>query len=60
MAVQWIASGAFKDIWEARRVIRDSFPVKEYEPEQRSVWDHAYGRFLQVTGLAQSRTGSEV
>ncbi|MGO4528432.1 rhamnulokinase family protein [Paenibacillus sp. 2TAF8] len=61
MAVQWIASGAFKDIWEARRVIRDSFPVKEYEPQDRSTWAEAYERFLRITAvLPGAETGSEV
>ncbi|WP_416297115.1 rhamnulokinase [Paenibacillus illinoisensis] len=60
MAVQWIASGAFKDIWEARRVIRDSFPVNEYEPKDRSIWEEAYGRFLRVTDSSKSQAGSEV
>lgn len=51
LAVQWIAGGAFRDITEARRVIRDSFPVTEYEPENAEEWQEAYGRFLDVTGL---------
>ncbi|MCC3371755.1 rhamnulokinase family protein [Cohnella sp. REN36] len=51
LAVQWIARGELSDIWEARRVIRDSFPVAVYEPRAREAWDDAYGRFLRVTGL---------
>ncbi|PZE22804.1 rhamnulokinase [Paenibacillus xerothermodurans] len=53
LVVQWIAQGMFADIWEARKVIRESFPVAVYEPEQREAWEQAYGRFLQVTGLWQ-------
>lgn len=61
MAVQWIASGAFKDIWEARKAIRNSFPVKEYEPQDRSEWAEAYGRFLQISAASPSlHSGSEV
>ncbi|WP_434753012.1 rhamnulokinase [Paenibacillus amylolyticus] len=62
MAVQWIASGAFKDIWEARRVIRDSFPVKEYEPEDnRKAWEEAYELFVRITAITpETETGSEV
>jgi rhamnulokinase len=52
LAVQWIAGGAFRDLAEARRVIRDSFPVAEYEPENAEEWQEAYGRFLEVAGLA--------
>jgi rhamnulokinase len=61
MAVQWIASGTFKDIWEARRAIRDSFPVSEYEPQDRSAWADAYERFLRITVLSPgTESGSEV
>ncbi|WP_123041056.1 rhamnulokinase [Cohnella candidum] len=51
LAVQWIAGGQFKDIWEARGAIRESFPVTVYEPQNADDWNEAYGRFLQVTGL---------
>lgn len=53
LAVQWIASGDFKDIWEARSVIRDSFPVTVYEPADAGAWEEAYGRFLRTTGLKE-------
>ncbi|HTG68898.1 MAG TPA: rhamnulokinase family protein [Candidatus Udaeobacter sp.] len=52
MIVQWIASGKLADIWEARKVIRESFPVDVYEPEQREAWENAYGLFKQTTGIA--------
>ncbi|OMF29795.1 rhamnulokinase [Paenibacillus sp. FSL H8-0548] len=51
MIVQWIASGALADIWEARKVIRDSFPVDVYEPEQPEAWESAYSLFKQKTGI---------
>ncbi|MCZ1268848.1 FGGY-family carbohydrate kinase, partial [Paenibacillus tundrae] len=60
MAVQWMASGAFKDIWEARKVIRDSFPVTDYEPKDRPIWEEAYGRFIRLTASPKSQAGSEV
>jgi len=53
LAVQWIAHGAFADIWEARRVIRESFPVEVYEPNNREAWEDAYGRFRTAAGLAE-------
>lgn len=53
LAVQWMSQGTFSDIWEARRVIRDSFPVTVYEPKEREAWEQAYGRFISLTGLAQ-------
>ncbi|RCW45550.1 rhamnulokinase [Paenibacillus prosopidis] len=52
MVVQWIASGELADIWEARKVIRESFPVDAYEPEQYEEWDHAYRSFIDKTGIA--------
>lgn len=51
LAVQWIAQGEFKDIWEARKVIRDSFPITVYEPEEQEAWNHAYERFCVLTGI---------
>ncbi|ULL14014.1 rhamnulokinase [Paenibacillus sp. H1-7] len=53
MAVQWIAQGVFSDIWEARRVIRDSFPVIEYRPEAQEQWSQAYDRFVKLTGISE-------
>lgn len=51
LAVQWIAGGAFRDIREARQVIRDSIEVKEYLPQTAGAWDEAYGRLLSIAGL---------
>ena len=52
IAMQCIASGEIKDIWEARRIIRASFDIEEYTPnaETASAWDEAYARFLSVVG----------
>lgn len=50
MAVQWIAQGELSDIWEARAVIRESFPVKTYEPKETPLWEEAYSVFGQLTG----------
>ena len=51
LAVQWVAQGEISDIWEARRLIRHSFGVKVYEPEQQAAWEEAFGRFRQITDL---------
>jgi rhamnulokinase len=51
LIMQWIAQGVFSDIWEARKVIRESFPVIVYEPEGQEAWEEAYGRFQIVTGI---------
>lgn len=52
MVVQWIASGELADIWEARKAIRESFPVDVYEPEQKEAWEQAYVLFKDKTGIA--------
>ncbi len=52
LVVQWIASGRLSDIWEARRVVRDSFEVVTYEPADRERWDEAYDQFRERVGLA--------
>lgn len=52
MIVQWIASGQLADIWEARKVIRESFPVDVYEPDQKEAWEQAYVLFKDKTGIA--------
>jgi len=52
LAVQWIAQGAFADIWEARKAIRESFPVETYEPSDSELWVGAYKRFRTLTGLS--------
>jgi len=52
LAVQWIASGEFSGLAEARRVIRDSFDVATYAPEDTAAWELAYGNFLQATSLS--------
>ncbi len=51
LAVQWIAQGAFQHIREARAVIRESFPVDEYEPREKEAWNEAYARFCQIVNV---------
>ena len=52
IAMQCIASGDIKDIWEARRIIRNSFDIAEYKPNTETVaaWDEAYARFCALIG----------
>ena len=52
LAVQWIATGAIKDIAEARAMIRASFPVRTYEPANREAWTEAYRKFAALLALA--------
>ena len=48
IAMQTIATGELKDIYEARDIVRNSFEIKVYEPEHNSAWDDAYQRFLNI------------
>jgi rhamnulokinase len=48
LAVQAVASGAIKDLVQAREIIRTSFEVQEYRPKQPAAWDEAYSRFEQL------------
>ena len=48
LMMQAIAAGEVGSIAEAREVIRTSFPVEEYQPQNSAAWDEAYQRFLQV------------
>jgi rhamnulokinase len=48
LMMQAVAAGDVASIAEARDVIRRSFPVEEYEPQNTAAWDEAYQRFLKV------------
>jgi rhamnulokinase len=50
LLVQYISSGYMKDIQHARRVVRNSFAIKTYEPQETTQWESAYARFCQITG----------
>ena len=48
VAVQFMASGDIKDVKEARSIIKNSFDVKTYLPEDTKAWDEAYERYLKI------------
>ena len=48
IACQLLALGEVANLSQAREVIRNSFPTMEYLPENKAVWDDAYGRFLKI------------
>jgi len=49
--VQYMTLGKIATIGEARQIVRDSFPMEIYEPQDTAVWDEAYAEFVQLTGL---------
>ena len=52
IAMQCIAAGDISNMREARRVIRNSFEIKRFEPnaETKQAWDDAYEKFLKLIG----------
>lgn len=50
MSAQLLALGEVKDIWEARKIVANSFPIEKYEPEDGEVWENAYERFKTLIG----------
>ena len=48
LMMQAVATGEVASIAEAREVIRRSFQVEEYEPQNTAAWDEAYERVLGV------------
>lgn len=48
MEAQLLALGEARDRWEAREIIANSFPVEEYIPEDKEIWEEAYERFLKI------------
>ncbi len=51
IAVQAMACSLIGSISEAREVVRRSFNVITYEPQNPARWDEAYARFLKITEL---------
>ena len=48
--VQLIALGEIGDLSKARKVVRDSTPLKVYAPSSPEEWDAHYGAFLKAIG----------
>ena len=48
--IQAKAAGVVSDIWEMRRIIANSIELVAYHPtEDKTVWDSAYERYLEIT-----------
>ena len=46
--MQLMALNKIDSIQEGRQIVRNSFPVKVYEPKHKGAWDDAYGGFCQL------------
>jgi len=48
LLVQAMALGDIKSLAELRSIVRNSFEVKKYEPQNATAWDSAYSRFREL------------
>lgn len=48
LMMQALALGYVGSLDEIRRVIRRSFDLEAYEPQETGAWEDAYGRFLEI------------
>lgn len=46
--MQMLAVGEISSLSEGRDLVRRSFPVESYEPQESAAWDEAYQRFLGI------------
>ncbi len=46
--VQAKGLGYLQDLCHLRKIVRQSFDLKEYMPENRDNWENAYGKFLEI------------
>jgi rhamnulokinase len=49
LIMQILAAKEIGSIAEAREMVRQSFPVEEYQPKNAAAWEDAYQRFLKIT-----------
>lgn len=50
LLMQYVALGQLANVQEGRKVMRHSFPLKAYEPQEIERWNEAYGEFRRITG----------
>ncbi|NLX12563.1 MAG: rhamnulokinase [Phycisphaerales bacterium] len=50
IAVQAVATRLLPDIWAARELVRRSFDVVNYEPQNTAAWNAPYKRFVELRG----------
>ena len=54
LLVQLQALGEVGDRWQAREIVRRSFPLQEYQPADNGSWDETYQRFLDLLASRES------
>lgn len=48
ICAQLISAGELGSLTDVRQIVRDSFPIREYLPQNTADWDEAYGRFVRL------------
>jgi rhamnulokinase len=59
LLIQGIALGEIGSLEDARRVVRDSFLLRTYEPEDDTLWLEARARFDAITSFNRQLTKVE-
>ena len=49
--VQGMAMGAIKDLAEGRKIVKNSFPIEVYEPQDKNKWNEAYEKWQKICNL---------
>ncbi len=49
--VQGMAMGAIKDLSEGRKIVKNSFPINVYNPQDFDKWDEAYKNWKKICNL---------
>lgn len=49
--VQFMALGKIDGLAEGREIVKNSFPIKTYEPEDTENWENAYGAYKKIVKL---------
>ena len=50
LMVQAMAMGIIDSVLDAQPLIKQAFPIKEYEPRAAAEWDEAYAKFCELAG----------
>ena len=48
LMVQAIGAGIIPDLKAAMPLIKAAFPIKTFKPQDKELWDEAYGRFIRI------------
>ncbi len=49
--VQLMALGKIENLTEGRKIVKNSFPIKTYEPEDNEAWEKAYEAYKKIVKL---------